>query len=219
MIWYVLASLVALLLLLLTVPLTLSVRINEQGEKVLFGRIFGICVYRSPKKRKKVRLSDYSPRALRRRERKARRALAKSQKKQDIRTRKPTEQKKDVPLLEQISSVADLASRILRRSLHHARVTVDSLCITVATPDAARTAVLYGAVCSALSLLTEALHSFSHLRIRDPKKYGVAVDFTSEKMRADIRLHFSLRVHHVIRIAWHTLMALMRREMKKQKRH
>ena len=213
MIWYVLAGILALLLLLLMVPLTLSVRINEQGKTLIRGRILGICVFRSPKKKKRVRPSRYTPRAIRRRERKALRAQTKPVEKGEGRAPKH----KDVPLSEQISSVASLSSLILRRSLHHARVTVDALALTVATPDAAQSAILYGAAQGALALLTDVLHEFSHLRIRHPERFGIAVDFTGEKTRADIRLRFCLRVHHVIRIACHTLTAMVKREIKKQK--
>jgi hypothetical protein len=221
MIWYVLVTLLALLLLLLLVPLSLSVKMNEQGELKLRARVLGICVYRSPKRAKRVRLSDYSPHALRRREKKAerarQRALSRAQKKKA--TAPSTAPSSGEPLISQISSVTELVSLIARRTLFHARVRVDALAITVATPDAARTALLYGAACSALAFLTEALHQFSHLHISHPEHYGIAADFSSEHSRADVRIHFRLHVHHVVRIAAHTLAALIRRNIKSKKRH
>ena len=220
MIWYVLGILLVLILLLLFVPLSLSVKMNEQGDIRLRGRVLGICVYRSPKRVKRVRLSDYSPRALRKREKKAERArqkaLSRAQKKKA--TAPSTSPSSGEPLISQISSVAELVSLISRRTLSHARVTVDALAITVATSDAARTALLYGAACSALAFLTEALHQFSHLHISHPERYGVCADFSSEHSRADVRIHFRLRVHHVIRIAAHTLATLIRRNIKTKKR-
>ena len=215
MLWYILAAILALLLFVLFIPLSLSVTVDETGEKTLKGRILGFCVYRSPKRKRRVRLSDYSPRAMERRERKA---LAKAAKKKKRQTGAQTKQADQRGLAEQITDIADLARLILRRSLYHARVDVESLAITVASSDAAKTALLYGAVSAALAFLTETLDQFSHLRIRKAERYGVAADFSSDRTRADVRLHFRLRVHHLIRIAWHTLLHLAMRNAKKQKR-
>lgn len=221
MFWYILAGIAAFLCLLLLIPLSLTVSLGEDGEVRLCGRVLGITVYRSPKKERPFRISDYTPRALRRRERakrrqqrrEERRALRKGKKaKSDTATTSGKDA--DMPLTEKISLIRDIASAILHRSLKHARVDVERLAITVATPDAAQTAILYGGVCAALSALTEALHTFSRLHIHDETQYGVAVDYTSEKSRADIRIRFCLRLHHVINIAVHTVFRAVGRMMK-----
>ncbi len=227
MLWYILIGVFAFAFLLLLIPLSLTVMLDEQGNTQLRGRVLGICVYRSPKKERPIKLSEYSPRALKRKQKKARhahiKALQKQQKKaakQQKKNRSPssTTLNTKLSLTEQISLIRDLAQTVLRRSLHHARVDVERLTITVATPDAAKTGILYGAVCSALAFLTETLHNFSHLHIRHPDRYGVTADFVGDKCRADIRLHFRLRVHHVLHIAMHTLTRLISRNLKKQKR-
>jgi hypothetical protein len=43
----------------------------------------------------------------------------------------------------------------------------------------------------------------------------VAVDYTSEKSRADIRIRFRLRLHHVVSIALHTVFRAVGHMMKK----
>ena len=53
--------------------------------------------------------------------------------------------------------------------------------------------------------------------VDDPERYGVAADFTSERTRADIKLHFRLRVHHVLDIACRALVRLIARMLKKYK--
>ncbi len=221
MLWYILAGIVLFLWLLLLIPLSLTVSLGEDGAVRLRGRVLGITVYRSPKKQRPFRLSDYSPRAIRRRalaeqrkrRRAERRALRKSKKAKPS-TPSTSQKGKDLPLIEAIALVRDIASTVLHRSLKHARVDVERLTITVATPDAAQTAIVYGGVCAALAALTEILHSFSHLRIRDASLYGVAADYTSEKSRADVCIHFRLRIHHVISIAVHTVFRAVGRMMK-----
>lgn len=220
MFWYILAGIVVFLWLLLIIPLSLTVSLAEDGDLRLCGRVLGFAVYRSPRKKHPFKISDYTPRAMRKRERaqlrkcrrKEQRALRKSKKTPSAGAR-TSRTDADMPLTEKISIIRDIASTIFHRSLKHARVDVERLVITVATPDAAQTAILYGGVCAALSALTEVLHTFSHLRIRDASQYGVAVDYTSNQSRADVRLHFRLRLHHVINIAVHTVFRAVARMM------
>ena len=222
MLWYILAGIAVFLWLVMLIPLSLTVTMGEDGTLVLCGRIFGLAVYRSPKKERPFKLSRYTPRALARRRkaelRKLRRAERRSLRKSRKKKQGPEISKSDadVPLTEKISLIRDIASTVLHRSLKHARVDVERLAITVATPDAARTAILYGGVCAALAALTEALHAYSHLRIRDASKYGVAVDYTGDKIRTDVRIRFSLRLHHVINIAAHTVFRAAARMAKRK---
>lgn len=227
MVWYILLGIVAFLLVILCIPLSLTVVLDETGALRLVGRVLGFPVYRLPKKERPVKLSDYTLRAIRRREhreerrrqRDARRAERKRKKQQAKEQSKkaPKPPDKSMPLTDKLVFIKELAEVVLQRSLKHARVDVESLAITVATPDAARTAILYGSICAALAGVTEALDVFSHLRIRDPERYGVAADFTSERTRADIKLHFRLRVHHVLDIACRALVRLIARMLKKYK--
>lgn len=211
MLWYILAGILLLLLFLLFIPLSLTVSLSEDGALSLCGRVLGFVVYRSPKKKRPFKPSDYTSRAMRRREQ----TRAARKKKPEKQNDKPNVKKsKDMSLGDTISLVRDIASTVLHRSLKHARVRVDRLAITVATPDAAQTAILYGGVCAALAALTEVLNNFSHLHIRDAAYYGVAVDYTSERCRADVRIRFTLRVHHVINIAIRTVIRAVGHMMK-----
>ena len=150
MLWYILIGIVALVWLLLLIPLSLTVVVDEDGNRRTYGRVMGIIVYRSPKKERPVRLSDYSPRALKRKQKKEQRARIKEmrkQRKKSVAPKKTTSDEKP-SLIEQISLIGKLAQTVLRRSLYHARVDVERLAITVASSDAAKTALLYGATCS-----------------------------------------------------------------------
>jgi hypothetical protein len=223
MLWYILLGVAALLLVVLCIPLSLTVSLDESGALQLVGRVLGITVYRSPERERPVKLSDYSPHALRRREkreqRRRRKALKKQQRKRNQSTAKrktASPPDKKAALTEKLDFIKTLAEAVLSRSLKHARVDVASLAITVATPDAAETAILYGGVCAALAGLTETLHQFTHLHIRNAARYGVAADFTSERTRADIGIRFRLRVGHVLDIAWHALRRMIGRMLKKK---
>ena len=216
MIWYILAGIAALVALLLLVPLSLTLSMDEAGQITLRGRVLGVPVYRSPRPSPPVKLSDYSPRAIRRRERAAARKARRAERRalRRSKARRGSAPPPDVPLATKLTFIKDLIGTVFKRSLKHARVDVERLAITVATPDAAQTAILYGGVCAALAALTEALHQFSHLRIRHPDAYGVAADFTSEKTRADLRIHFRFRLYHVLDVGLHALGRLIRRAVR-----
>ena len=223
MVWYILLGIAALLLVILCIPLSLTVSLDESGALRLVGRVLGIPVYRSPKREKPVKLSDYSPRAIRRREKREQKRLRKALKKKQRKQIKSADKAKTASAPDKSASLGDkldfiktLAEAVLSRSLKHARVDVASLAITVATPDAAETAILYGGVCAALARLTETLHQFTHLHIRNAARYGVAADFTSERTRVDIGIRFRLRVGHVLDIAWHALRRMIGRMLKKK---
>ena len=204
---------------MLILPLTLTLTLDESGQLRMKLHTLGIPLYRTHKKQKRVRLSRYSKRAMARREKKAAKKQAKKQKSASPSEQKePTPPHDKAPLTDKISYVTDLAATILRRSLSHARVRVDRLTVTVASDDAAKTALLYGAISPLLSFLLETLEQFSHLRIPQNAPIGVAPDFTSEQTRANIRLHFRLHVLHLLDIALHTLLQPLRHPQKQSKR-
>lgn len=140
----------------------------------------------------------------------------KQQKKADSEA-KPTPPSDKAPLADKIAFITDLATALLRRSLSHARVRVDRLTVTVGSSDAAKTAILCGVISPALAFLLETLEQFSHLHISQDTLVGVAPDFTSEHTRADIRLHFRLHVVHLLDIALHALIRVLRNSMRKSK--
>ena len=191
------ACIFALMLLFLSAPVSLTVMLDEEHRLRLRGRIAGIPFYRYPEKKKRVRLSDYSERAMKKK------ALKQSKEKPS--STAPSLPGDDAPLSEKLSFATDLASFVLRRTLSLAHVRVSRLAVTVGSGDAATTALLYGAISPALAFLLETLHQFSHLHIARGAPVGVAADFTSDRTRADLHLRFRLRVIHLIIIALHTV--------------
>ena len=206
-----------MLLIILLLPVTLSLKLDESGTLRLRLHVLGIPLYRSPKKQKRPRLSHYSKRAMAKRKKKEKRRQKKRETKAARSVATPTPPPEKAPLADKISFITDLATTVLRRSLSHAKVRVDRLTVTVGSSDAAKTAILYGVISQALAFLLEALEQFSHLHVSKNTPVGVATDFTSEHTRADIRLHFRLHVVHLLDIALHALLRILRRTAKKSK--
>ncbi|MBE6620855.1 MAG: DUF2953 domain-containing protein [Ruminococcaceae bacterium] len=204
------ACIFALMLLFLAAPVTLTVAMNDEHDLRLRGRILGLSFYRYPEKRKRVRLSDYSERAIKKRQEK------RNKKERSAPTLPPPDD--GAPLTEKLSFATELASTVLRRSLSLAHVRVTKLTITVGSGDAATTALLYGVISPALAFLLETLEQFSHLHISRNARVGVAADFTSDRTRADIHLRFRLRVIHLIIIALHSMMKISSHHSRVSKR-
>ncbi len=113
-------------------------------------------------------------------------------------------------LSDKISFVTELAKTILSRTLSHARVKIYRLAITVASSDAAKTALLYGAVSPAVAFLLETLEQFSNLKIASDAPIGVQADFTDDRCHADLHVRFRLLVVHLIDVALRSLLQATR---------
>ena len=204
----IVAGLVALIILFLSAPVSLTLIVNDKHGFLLRGRVLGLPFYRYPEKEKPIRLSDYAHRT------EERPADDKEAKKQVT----PPPPREDAPLTEKLSFAADLASSIARRSLSMAHVFVKRLTVSVGSEDAATTAILYGTISPALAFLLEALEQFSHLHISRRAAVGVAADFTSNRIRANLHLLFRLRVCQVIRIALHAAIKTAKHQSQVSKR-
>lgn len=205
---YILAALILLIGALLAIPASVSVEYRDEVRVAL--SLLGLRLWQHPKKKKPVRLSDYSPRTIeRRRRRDARKkqwALLKKQKKERA---KPTAKKETAPkkkrgLLESVSLIRKIASVILARTAKHTRIELRRLDITVATDDAAKTALLFGAVNQAAIGLTELLEQSGNLHVPHNARVSVRSDFSAQKSTADVCVIFTLRVWQLLDVAIRT---------------
>lgn len=204
----------ALILFLLLLPLTLTVRVKDEGGTALCLRLLGIPLFRIPGRERPVRLRDYSKRAMERRAKKQAKKAARKKPKQAA--AHPQAPAKEASLSDKISFVSDVARDVLARTLSHARVKIKRLTITVGSPDAAKTALLYGSVTPAVSFLLETLEQFSHLKVAPDARVGVQADFTSERCRVDLHLRFRLHIVHLISITLKTLFHITSRQSKRR---
>lgn len=127
-----------------------------------------------------------------------------------------TEDKKKIPLAWQFERIARLLSKILDRV--HSAVTLRTRRVTVvvSTDDAAKTALLYGAVSAALAGLIEIVdRSVVRVKTKGRDKIDVRADFLSGKSRAELDLILSSRVFGMLRLLFALLLL---RDTKKSKR-
>ena len=185
-------------------------------------RILGIPIRILPRKKKKIKISDYSPKKRAKIEKKRRLAKAKAEAKAAKKKRKKDAAKsaeKEAhshqksakrPLSDTISVITEIVSTAVKRFSKHLRVRVARLHIHVATGDAASTAILYGAVSQGVACLAALLDSAGTLRSPTRSDVDIRADYLSEKTTADIEIGFSLRVWQIFDVLFSTLLAYSR---------
>ncbi|MBO4353908.1 MAG: hypothetical protein J5860_03085 [Clostridia bacterium] len=119
--------------------------------------------------------------------------------------KKPKEQKKkEKPkkeqtadfsnVLSQLKELTEILKKLLVKLKKRLRITLRKLYITVGSDEAAKTAMIYGAVCVACDELLETMKRFLKFRIKGDDAVGVNADFTSEKISAETDAEFSMSV-------------------------
>ena len=183
---YFLFACLLLLLFLLLVRLRLSFIYGDDIRAYLQILFVKIPIY--PKK-EKVQIKDFSYKRLKKRKEKANAVAAKQ----------PATKKKG-SITEQIELFTNLITSLYSPFLRYFRLDVHRLRITVATGDAAGTAILYGAVSQALAYLLALLDRHTNLHPAHRADIGVYADFLGEKCTVDCNLTFSLRVYQLIHL-------------------
>ena len=203
-----------LLFFFLIAMIRAEVVIVYNDEFALTVRVAGIPIKIIPKKPKKVKYRDYTPKAMEKKRKKAeKKALKKAEKKAKKKQRKDEDKKKKQEeeaklkaegkkkekkdIVKIIKLISGLLGVFFRRFGKHIRIRIARLHINVASDDAAKTAVLYGTVSQAVCYLTNLLDAAGTLRHPARTDAAVNADFLSEKMTVDIEIGVSLCVWQV----------------------
>ncbi len=177
-------------------------------------RILGIPIKILPKKEKKIRISDYSPKKRAKMKKKQLKKQAKANAKatkKKLRKEQHTAAKTEKrPIAETLSMIKDIVGTAVKRFSKHLRVRIARLHIHVATGDAASTAILYGVVSQSVAYIAALLDSAGTLRFPVRSDVDIRADYLSEKTIADIEIGFSLRVWQIFDVLFGTLFAYVR---------
>lgn len=212
---FLIAILAILLLILIILVLKISIRITS-GENYtlkLGVGIFRITLY--PRGEKEIRLSDYKIKKYRKRlkkqEEKERKRLKKEKGKKVTKKPKAAAAYTDTPsekrdIMEMIDKIREVTLEFLKYFGRHLHIKIKRLHITVATDNAASTAILYGAVCGGVTCLLDIMNSGLRLEYSKDAKVSVEPDFTRTKTKALVDITFSFRTWQLldilIRSAW-----------------
>ena len=105
-----------------------------------------------------------------------------------------------------------LVKLLLDKFGKHLRIKVKKLRLTVATGDAASTALVYGGVSQSVAYLLALLNRFSRLKVKK-NALAVGADFLSEKTTAEIQISLSVSLAGLLATAlsagWAFIRAVM----------
>lgn len=177
--------------------LKIKLIIEAREKAAVYLNILFVKIRLYPKKEKKLRISDYSQKKLRK---KADRARKKSRAKQSKKagTDGTNSAKKEKTSFQDVLGTVELVFGLCRTFLskfsRHLRLELSKVHVNVASEDAAKTAVYYGAANSLVGALIGYLDSIITLNDIDKRDIVINADFLSDKPSIDIRLCASLRV-------------------------
>lgn len=209
-------GLIIVLFILLFITLLLFVRVkiqiyDDDENLKLRLKILGIPFTLSPKKEKKIkiRLRDYSYKSMQKKERKAENARLKA----ELKKIKKTDTEKD-SLSEKNSGFLPIIKMVISRFIKYLRTDITKIHIIVATDDAAKTAIMYGAAAQGVAALLDILKGIPNVKVGYKTDILVKADFLSDKTRADVDILFSIVVWQALATFLHTVLRYIKNQNK-----
>lgn len=114
-------------------------------------------------------------------------------------------------IIEALVDIVDLIKAIFKEFLRYARLKVSFLDLKIATEDAANTALLYGAVSTAVYTAIEFLDNFITIK-KSYKKIAVYPDFAGTQTKVNLKIVISIKPIHVLLAAMHLLPSLAEKQ-------
>lgn len=221
--WIIILSILAFFVLIFTVRARVTLELVDRLS--LSVRIFGFKIDILPKKQKKYRLSDYTPKKIAKRDKKK---AIRDAKKAEKKRKKQSEKQKEKNLSKEerkklkaekkasrptLPDSIELFSRIARlffsKLFRHLHFHVARIKIKVGAPDAAKVAMLYCGICTALKPTLIFLDKYSNLHGMKKADIDISPDFLSEKLSMDIKLGFSMSLGGLLAVLFRTVFSFI----------
>ena len=205
---YVLIALLILLILLMF--LRVKIRILYDGDFSVILKVLFVKINIFPKIVKKVRVRDYTPARIKKRQEKAKKKAEKKKAGKESRS----EEKKsllgygDVGTL--LSAVREIVTVLFKYFFRYLRVDVSKLVIRVSADDAFKTSILYGIIYQSVAYLLALLGKFMNINAKRKSLIDVKADFLTGKTAADIDITFSIVVWQALFMLLKTMMVYLK---------
>ena len=213
MVWIiVLLCIILTVFLILTLRLGLRIRYSEEKGLTVVLTAAGVplrLIYPETRKTVKIRLRDFTPRAVKKRREKSNKEKFKSRKisrKQNGKNEKRKQTFSDK--LEMLRQIIRIVRLLLRRFLTYLLTDIRCFEITVSGMDAAETAIVYGAVSQSAAYLFELLDNNTNVRWKNADKCGIYIDFVGDHCEAAVDITLSLRVWQLLDLLWRGISSL-----------
>lgn len=193
----VISAAVAVLALILSVPIKLSVMYTDSVSVFAGIGFFSFRIY--PKKKKKIKLRDFSAENYR----KMMSELDGAEKEEKKSAKSVTAEKKsaktedDESIIKVLYGMRRAVTKIVGEFARHIRTDTVYIKADISSDDAAKCALLYGAVSQFASYILEFLREFTKLREKNVT-VDINADFSSSETTADIKFAFCVRALFLI---------------------
>lgn len=108
-------------------------------------------------------------------------------------------------LEENLDLVKRIASFFFSRFFRHLRIDVTRIHLVIGSDEAAKTALMYGVAVQSVAYLLALLDKFANFHGLEKRDVFVDVDFLSEEIKADLKIAFSIRLWHILHLAFGAL--------------
>ena len=178
---YILLAILAVICLVLA--LRVNINIRYENELTVYLRVLFVRIKLLPQKSKKFNAKKYEEK------------LQKNQDKPSVKLKeKSVADKEKAELGETISIITDTVKVFFKTFSKQLHVKLAKIHIIVATPDAAKTAILYGAVSGAAACLLELLDEITNLDRIKERSIIIEPDFLAQKSEMIINITLSISI-------------------------
>ncbi len=211
---YIIAFLIILAILILLFSVRIFVNLELSDELKLNIWAFGFRIKVLPKKDKKYRLSDYTPRKIARREAKrkkleekraAKRAAKKAKRRElskltkaERKALKKKKRESRPAVTDMITSATGILGLFFSTFFSHLHIKTSRIKIKVGGPDAAQVALRWYAIYAACDSLIAILDRNSHIHGKKSAEVSIEPDYLSEKIDMDIKVSFSMNLFGIL---------------------
>ncbi len=180
-----------------------TIKILPSKKKIPKARDFEIDRFRRMRIKKRAKFINKQRKAAAKKEKKAaakakKKADKKAAKKAGVKPKKKRSLKQTVDWI--LRLINDVVFAVVRCFGKHLRVDVAKLHVVVATGDAAKTAVTYGAVMQGAAYLLTLLSETMHFDYEKQADVSIWTDFLAEKSTVSADITFRLRIWHFFAI-------------------
>ena len=190
----VIISIVTVIAFLLSIKITLKIRYTEKLEAYIRILFIKIKLYPTEEKKKKYKHSMSKREAQKIKD--SLKKKPKKKKKKKKKKEKPKSEEKDKPdAISIMSIVVSFVKNFISLFAKAIRVKASRLKITVATEDAAKTALTYAAVTQSMNVLFPLLDDLKTVKkLPHGKELSIDVDFLFDKSTFDIDVELYVRI-------------------------
>lgn len=228
---YILLGIVLLIAFILSLHLKLFIKLDDSfGLRVGLGPVI---ITLSPKKKKDIKISDFTykkhqKRLLKEKKKKDKKALKKAEKEEKKRHAKLLKKEaettadaaEEATAGNKLGTILELIKFVLSELpvfASYIKTDVRQLHVIVGGKDADAIARSYGAISGIVANLIELLKNKTQMRPLKEAAISVLADFTAEKTTYQLDLYFRLRLFSIVRVGWHTLKWFISQKVKETK--